>query len=62
MKLIEGANLTEQQRQLLTFNGMTSNEWVNSHAFYFENDQPSQKEGFYYPVGNPSKELLDKFL
>ena len=59
--LIKGSDLTSEQKAKLKFNGMASAEWVNKNAFYFENGDPCKKYGFYYPVCNPSKELLAKF-
>jgi hypothetical protein len=61
MQLIKGKDLTEAQKENLNFNGMNDSEWVNSHAFYFENGEPATKKGFYYPVSNPSKKLLAEF-
>jgi hypothetical protein len=54
-KLIKGFNLTNDQKQVLKFNGMKNAEWVNSHSFYFTADgvHPAPADSdYYYPICN----------
>ena len=59
-KLIKGAHLTNEQKQVLKFNGMSDINWVICHSFYFtadgKNPAPSDSR-FYYPVINSFKFL-----
>ena len=48
--LVQGNNLTNDQKQLLHFNGMKNPEWVKSHSFWFKDGKPSIDKGYYYPI------------
>jgi hypothetical protein len=48
--LIKGTHLTPQQRTDLRFRGMSDNEWVECHSFWFKDGRPSNEEGYLYPV------------
>jgi len=48
VELIKGSDLTEEQKAMLTFNGMKSPEFVKNHSFYMlENGKPAIGK---YPV------------
>lgn len=48
--LIKGKDLTVEQKTLLTFRGMRSQQFVLNHSFWFKNNRPSKEEGYIYPV------------
>ncbi len=48
--LIKGTDLTEEQKSLLEFKGMSKPEFVKNNSFWFKDGKPSQEDGFYYPV------------
>lgn len=51
MILINGKNLTTEQKAQLNFKGAKNPEWVNNHSFYFNEDGTLCKEdGYTYPV------------
>jgi hypothetical protein len=48
--LIKGIELTDEQKSLLTFRGMSNPKFVKNHSFYFKDGKPSNEVGFIYPV------------
>jgi hypothetical protein len=53
LTLIKGTELTEEQKSLLNFKGMSNQEWIDCHSFYFIDNKPASKDsGYYYPVIN----------
>jgi len=51
LKLINGEDLTEKQKSLLSFRGMKNPDWIKCHAFYFINNKPASKDSeYFYPV------------
>jgi hypothetical protein len=59
IKLIKGTELTQEQKDMLKFNGMKNENWVKCHSFYFKDGKPCKDEGYYYPVSH-SFEYLPK--
>lgn len=58
LKLINGENLTEEQKQMLNFRGMKNPEWINCHSFYFIDNKPAPKDSqYYYPITKSLKFL-----
>jgi hypothetical protein len=47
---IRGKDLTEEQKGMLTFHGMSNPEFVKNHGFYFVDGKPSKIDGYYYPM------------
>jgi len=47
MKLINGRNLTDEQKAMLKFNGMKNPLFILNHSFYFQNNKPAEGK---YPV------------
>ena len=50
LKLIKGTELTADQKSQLKFNGMQNPEFVKNHSFWFENNKPTKRIGYSYPV------------
>lgn len=48
--LVRGVDLSQEQINMLPFNGKHNPEFVNNHSFYFENGSPCRNPGYYYPV------------
>lgn len=57
--LITGKDLTAEQRTQLTFRGMTNQEWIDNHSFYFNQDgSKCEREGYIYPVCHSLSHLI----
>jgi hypothetical protein len=50
--LVKGTNLTNEQKNLLKFNGMKNPSFVENHSFWFKDGKPSTEEGYIYPLCN----------
>jgi hypothetical protein len=48
--LVKGKDLTQEQKNLLKFNGMKNPEFVENHSFWFKDGKPSTEDNFYFPV------------
>jgi hypothetical protein len=52
-KLIKGTELTQEQRDMLTWRGMKTEGFAECHSFYFKDGKPTtweEDKEFYYPV------------
>jgi hypothetical protein len=52
LKLIKGTELTSEQKVQLKFNGMQNPAFVRNNSFWFEDNKPCTRIGYYYPVCN----------
>lgn len=60
LELIKGNDLTDDQKAMLKFNGMSDPEWVSIHAFFFENGVPATPiSGHHYPVMHPTDRYIN---
>ena len=51
IELIKGTELTQEQKEMLKFNGMKNPGFVANHSFYFIDGEPAKIDsGYYYPV------------
>jgi len=55
MKIINGKDLTDEQKAMLKFNGMKNPEFVENHSFYFDNNKPVEGK---YPVCHSLSHLI----
>jgi len=56
--LVKGINLTNEQKSLLTFKGMSNPKFVKNHSFWFKDGKPSTDENFYYPISHSFSHLF----
>ncbi len=50
--LVNGKDLTTEQLSMMTWEGLKTKGWVDSHSFWFKDGKPSTESGYYYPVCN----------
>lgn len=48
--LINGSDLTEEQKGMLKFKGMKNPDFVRCNSFWFKDGKPSMDYKYYYPV------------